>query len=116
KITTWPAIPTAQNGSNVSNSRTELFDIFGNRTWLKDERGFISRFEYHIPTGAMTQQIQDVDVAKVSDAPPGWTTPAGGGLHLITDYQHDNRGRIVESLGPKHVIDLDGTAKTVRQA
>ena len=59
------------------------------------------------PTGAMTQRIDDVDTSLVS-APAGWSTPSGGGLHLITDYEHDDQGRITQTLGPSHTIDLQG--------
>ena len=48
--------------------------------------------------------------------PDGWTMPEGGGLHLVSDYEYDDRGRLVQSLGPEHVVDLDGTATTVRRA
>jgi len=41
--TTLPAIPTEQNGSGIAAQRVERFDIRGNLTWSKDERGFITR-------------------------------------------------------------------------
>jgi len=62
------------------------------------------------------QTISDVDTSQVGDAPAGWTTPAGGGLHLISDYQHDARGRLIEELGPWHTVDLNGIATPVRTA
>jgi len=39
RTTTLPAIPTEQNGSGVAAQRGELFDLHGNLTWIKDERG-----------------------------------------------------------------------------
>lgn len=116
KVTTLPAIPTDQNGSGVAATRREYFDTYGNLTWQMDERGYLTRMTYDIPTGALTQRIDDVDTALVSDAPAGWTTPGGGGLHLITDFEHDDRGRITQSLGPVHTIDVDGAATPVRSA
>lgn len=116
KTTTLPVIPTAQNGSGTANSFVEVYDIDGYLTWRKDERGFITRFKYDIATGAMTQRIDDVDTAQVTDEPSGWTTPTGGGLHLITDYESDDQGRITQELGPVHSIDLGGTATDIRTA
>ena len=109
-------IPTDQNGSGVANSNREYFDAYGNLTWKMDERGFMTRMAYDIPTGAMTQQIQDVDTSLYPDAPAGWATPSGGGLNLITDFDFDDQGRITQSLGPSHTIDLNGTATVIRTA
>jgi RHS repeat-associated protein len=52
----------------------------------------------------------------VADAPTGWTTPSGGGLNLVTDYADDDLGRTTQELGPVHVIDVGGTATSVRRA
>lgn len=116
KTTTLPAIPTSQNGSGTSSIYEDVYDIYDNLIWHKDERGFITRYKYDIPTGAITQQIDDVDTAQVSDEPSGWVTPTGGGLHLITDYEFDDRGRTTQELGPEHEIDLNGTATDIRTA
>lgn len=116
KTTTLPVISTSQNGSGVANTRKEYFDEYGNLIWTMDERGYINQIVYDIPTGAMTQQIQDVDTGTASGVPAGWVTPSGGGLNLITDYEHDDRGRITQSLGPVHTIDLDGIATEIRTA
>tara|TARA_R110002111_G_scaffold164386_3_gene230587 strand:+ start:42527 stop:48934 length:6408 start_codon:yes stop_codon:yes gene_type:complete len=116
KTTTLPAIPTFQNGSGTANSFVEVFDIDGYLTWQKDERGFITRFKYNTATGAIIQRIDDVDTAQVTDEPSGWVTPTGGGLHLITDYESDDQGRVTQELGPAHTIDLGGTATEIRTA
>jgi YD repeat-containing protein len=102
RTTTLPAVPAEQNGSGASATRVEVFDLRGNLTWLRDERGFLTRHSYDIVTGARTQTIADVDVALVADAPEGWTTPSGGGLHLVSDFEHDEQGRITQVLGPLH--------------
>lgn len=81
-----------------------------------DERGFITRKTYDLATGGLIQQIDDVDTSVVSGAPSGWTTPSGGGLNLVTDYQVDNLGPTTQILGPSHVVDLAGTATTIRTA
>ena len=115
KTTTWPVIPTSQNGSGVAAQMLEYFDVYGNLIWKMDERGFITGFTYDIPTGALLQRIDDVNTALVS-APAGWTTPPGGGLHLITDFQFDALGRPTQSLGPWHTIDISGVATSIRRA
>ena len=61
--------------------------------------------------GHLTQTIQDVDDAQLT-LPSGWSTPSGGGLHLVTDYSYDEQGRQIQVLGPEH--DVDGV--TVRTA
>ncbi|MDP1797798.1 MAG: hypothetical protein Q8K78_09965, partial [Planctomycetaceae bacterium] len=115
-ITTLPMVSEDQNGDGVAATRRDYFDIYGNRTWSMDERGFITRMSYDIPTGAITQQVQDVDTGLYEDVPAGWSTPSGGGLNLVTDFEHDDRGRITQALGPSHQIDLGGTATTIRHA
>ena len=35
---------------------------------------------------------------------------------MVTDFEHDDLGRIIQSLGPMHSIDIDGSATTVRRA
>lgn len=116
RTTTLPAIPTSQQGSGTSNSFVDVYDTGGNRTWHKDERGFITKSSFDIPTGAITQRIDDVDTSTASGVPSGWTTPAGGGLNLVTDFEHDDRGRITQELGPAHTVDLNGTATEIRTA
>lgn len=114
--TTLPVISTSQNGSGVANTTKVYFNSNGYRTWSMDERGYITRLKYDIPTGAIVQRIADVDTSIETDAPSGWTTPSDGGLNLITDFEHDDRGRTTQTLGPSHEIDLAGTATTVRRA
>ncbi|MBI1248152.1 RHS repeat-associated core domain-containing protein [bacterium] len=114
--TTLPVVPTHQNGSGIATTRKVYLDEYGNPTWSMNERGYITRLKYDIPTGAMTQRIDDVDSSIEADVPGGWATPSDGGLNLITDYEHDDLGRITQMLGPWHTIDIDGTATDVRRA
>ena len=71
KTTTWPVIPTNQNGSGIAAQMLEYFDICGNKIWNMDERGFITGFTVDIPTGAMTQRIDDVNTAAGEALPFG---------------------------------------------
>lgn len=116
RITYPPVIAGGQNGDGNTYNRDEVFDVYGRVTWQRDELGFMTRTLYDGSTGAVLQLIQDVDTSVVGDAPAGWTTPAGGGLNLITDYTIDNLGRTTQSLGPLHQIDLNGTAVRIRWA
>lgn len=73
KITTLPVIPGAQNGDDETYTITELFDEYGRRTWRKDERGYISRWQYVLETGALLRSVADVDTTVEADVPAGWT-------------------------------------------
>ena len=118
----WPVVPTEQHGVGTSGpveQRMEYFDEHGHVTWLKDERGFLTRYQYDLATGGILQIIRDVNTGLITDAPAvpsGWTTPSGAGLHLIMDYELDDRGRVTQELGPLHDIDLDGTSTSLRRA
>ncbi|MCG6157614.1 hypothetical protein L1A08_17570, partial [Rubinisphaera sp. ICM_H10] len=74
--TTLPVIPVSQNGSGVANTRKIYYDSNGYATWTMNERGYITRTKYDIPTGAVTQLIRDVDTSVETDHPTGWTTPS----------------------------------------
>ena len=106
KTTILPPVAPEHNGSGVSQSRTEVYDAYGRATWSRDERGFITYTPYDPSTGALIQRIQDVETSMAAGAPSGWSTPPGGGLHLVTDYQFDAQGRNTRKLGPVHTVDL----------
>jgi hypothetical protein len=111
RTTTLPVVPTGQNGTNTADTITEIYDEQGQLIWSRDARGFITYRAYDPVTMALIQEIQDVDSAKLS-LPSGWTTPAGGGLHLITDYEVDLLGRTTQTLGPA----FESSGQTVRTA
>jgi len=113
KTTTLPVVSIAQNGSGTAASKADFFDSFGQATWKMDERGFITAFDYDVPTGALVQKIDDVSTSLTGGAPSGWTTPTGGGLNLVTDYQFDALGRRTRELGPQTTIDIGGIATVV---
>jgi YD repeat-containing protein len=54
-------------------------------------------------TGAVTKTIDDVDTTRTTDftnLPTGWTTPSGGGLHLISTFLVDSLGRPTQLTDP----------------
>lgn len=118
RTTIWPVVGSGQNGSGKAERRVERFDEYGRLIWIKDERGFLTRLKYDDPSGGLIQRIDDVDVNQIGDSPSvptGWTTPSGGGLHLVTAYTVDNLGRPTEERGPSHSVDLNGTSTSLRQ-
>ncbi len=115
RVTTLPAVPEEQNGSGISATRTERFDTCGRPIWIVEPLGHIAYNEYDPVTGNVLKTIQDVDDTKLA-VPEGWTTPAGGGLHVVTEYEYDIRGRQTQALRPEHVVDIGGTAINVRTA
>ena len=100
---TSPIVTTAQNGSGAANTAVVYYDRYGRATWIKDADGYITYYEYDIVTGAVTKQITDVDTTQTSyftSLPTGWTTPTGGGSHLITTRQVDALGRTTKETDP----------------
>lgn len=103
--TTLPTVTTAQNGPNTATSSIVVFDSIGRPTWHKDAAGFISYTEYDDATGAVVKSITDVDTTQTSNEPSGWTTPGGGGLHLISTFEVDTLGRTTKAVAPNGRID-----------
>jgi len=75
--------------------------------------------------GTLQEEIDDVNMSSLSSDPissvynptiPSWTTPSGGGLHLITDSTYDDLSRLTQVLGPSHQADVAGTPTTLRTA
>jgi hypothetical protein len=98
-----PIISTTENGSGTANSSVVYYDAYGNPTWSKDAAGYINYVAYDPATGAVTKTITDVntlDTVDFTGLPTGWTTPAGGGLELISTMQVDSLGRVVERTDP----------------
>ena len=118
KVTTYPIVSSSQNGSDVAGVETREFDIFGQVTWIKNQRGAITYMAYDAVTSTMVQRIDDVDTSRMSDVPTGWQTVSGWGLHLVTDYINDGLGRAVQTRGPWNDVQLcecDTTTTPVRR-
>lgn len=101
--TTLPVVSTAQNGPGTADVSDAVFDINGRAIWTRDENGFLNYFAYDEATGTLTKQIIDVDATQTGDfqdKPTGWTTPTGGGLHLITTMEVDDLGRDTKIVQP----------------
>jgi hypothetical protein len=112
-VTTYPVVSIAQNGSGAAATSTQVFDQYGNLLWTLDPRGFINQQIFDATIAAVTESVQDFNTTTHPGiAPAGWTTPAGGGLHLITDTSYDAQGRPIQVLGPSHPVD----GNTVRTA
>ncbi len=127
KTTTPPVIPVSQNGDGVTYTRKQIFDVLGVPLWAQDELGFITyrgAGVHRVRLGggpnsggvvaSVVQEIRDVDMNEVSGLPeqPAWTTPAGGGLTLVSDFEVDVFGRRTQGLGPVH----DAEGQSVRTA
>ncbi len=91
KTTAYPIVSTAKNGlgGSTATSDVQVYDKWGRPTWFKDADGFIHVTRYDRGTAAVTQRIVDVNTTTTTDEPAGWVTPAGGGLHLTTNYEFD---------------------------
>jgi RHS repeat-associated protein len=86
----------SQNGSGTSDVTTTFFDASGRPVWTRDADGFLRYTEYDQTTGAVVKTIADVNTtisSSFQNLPSGWSTPAGGGLHLVTAYEVDAFGR-----------------------
>jgi RHS repeat-associated protein len=101
--TTLPVISAAQNGPGVADQSVSVFDKYGRDIWDKDADGYINYTAYDPGTGAAVKSILDVNTAvtgEFSNLPSGWSTPAGGGLNLVTTDQVDDLGRTVKETSP----------------
>jgi hypothetical protein len=61
--------------------------------------GRLTYTAYDETSGTVVKTIVDVDTTQTSDftdLPSGWSTPTGGGLHLLTKYVVDDQGRTTE--------------------
>jgi len=103
---TAPVISAAENGpgGTAADVTTTYFDQYGNAQWTKeDPDGYIQYDAYDPVTGALLTDIVDVNTADSSEftnLPSGWSTPTGGGLNLVAQYQVDALGRTTKETSP----------------
>jgi YD repeat-containing protein len=100
---TLPTVSADENGPGTADTSTTYFDGYGNPVWGKDGDGFLSYAAYDPVTGAVTKTIDDVDTTRTGDfsgLPTGWSTPTGGGLHLLTQVTVDGLGRATQVTDP----------------
>ncbi|MFT3784788.1 MAG: hypothetical protein QM770_01310 [Tepidisphaeraceae bacterium] len=98
RTVTHDALSTAQNGSGGTTSETEVYDVNGHLIWERDASGFLTYHQYDTQTGAETLVIRDVNTSLQSGSP--WTTPTGGGKHLVTQTGVDAQGRPTKFVDP----------------
>ena len=116
RTTTLPAISSGQHGDGTSATTKQFFDADGNLTFSQDARGIVTKNTYDSATDQLTKTQVDVDSSE-SGLPSGWTV--GGSTphqNLTSDFEYDDQGRMLQSLGPEHEVDLSGTASDVRRA
>ena len=104
--TTLPTIGTDQNGPGGTGATVyDYLDCSGNLTWEKDERGFITNYQYNWIPGMVLETVQDIDQGTATSlglsAP--WALPATG-QDATTDYLYDPGRRVTQILGPAHMV------------
>jgi|GEM_PF-268111 len=110
RATTLPVVTAAENGSGLADTVTEVLDQAGRVVWSRDADGYIHHAVYDDTTGVLIRQVTDVDTQQggLTGLPAGWTTPAGGGLHLDVQRAVDTLGRVVAT------TDANGTTTYTR--
>ena len=118
--TTEPIVTGAQNGSGVAATTADYYDATGNPTWSRDGRGVLTAYGYDPITGAVTEEIDDVNTANPGGNPGvsalpvtsgvPWATASGPdlGQNLVTDYQYNLAGRLSQVMGPAHLAVVNG--------
>jgi YD repeat-containing protein len=98
-----PVVGSSQNGPGTADTQTTFYDAYGRPVWFKDADGFIGYTAYDQASGAVVKTIADVDTTRTGDfsnLPANWSTPSGGGLHLLAQYQVDGLGRTTKVTDP----------------
>src|SRR5262249_5948805 len=102
---TWPVVTAAQHGPGGAGAPgSTSFHAPGHPVWHQDGDGFLTYLAYDLAKNAVVKVIEDVNTKLTTDftgLPANWSTPAGGGLHLITTAEADNLGRATKVTDPK---------------
>ena len=117
--TTLPVVGSSENGTGAAAQTTDVYNSYGQLVWSMDGNGAISYTQYDPASGAVIEQIQDVNLNPSfqgnSDdrqfqtdlgliAGLNWTTPANGVANLITSYHVDSEGRTTEEIDPDNDV------------
>jgi hypothetical protein len=110
-----PVALATQNGPGAADVETEVYDNWGRVIWSRNSinptggvaDGYIFYTEYDPQSGGVVKTIEDVDMTKTTDfqnAPPGWSSPSGTRLHLITKFEVDALGRQTKRIDPAGTV------------
>ena len=102
RTTTLPAISAAQNGDGTTPTKVAQYDSYGNLTQTTNELGIVNTYAYG-GLGLVSQQVLNYQ--------SGITAP---GVNVTTDFAYDSQGRLIQTTGPQHTVDLSGTATSVQ--
>ena len=102
--TTLPVVSTARTATGTAATTEVVYNALGQVVWSMDANGSISYTAYDPATGAVVQQIQDVNMAgNTSDrnsspishclqSQPIGPLESGYGQNLVTTYQVTRKG------------------------
>jgi RHS repeat-associated protein len=113
-VTTYPVIPTTQNGSGTANSVTDYYDTVGRQRWHKDELGYVTYNAYHPASGELAYTVQDCDPTALPSSADSnstkWITSSEGSassnkptrgaglptpIEQVSFREYDSHGRVV---------------------
>jgi RHS repeat-associated protein len=92
KTTTVPAVPTAQNGANVTNTVIEEFDEYGYLVKRTDGRNVVTVYEWNVPQGMLMRELRN------------YINPS---TYIPVDYEYDKLGRVTKvtrTIGSKQYV------------
>ena len=139
QTTTLPVVSTDEGGTGTPSSSTDVYNTLGQVVWSQDASGSISYTAYDPATGAVDEQIQDVNFSQNTDTQFQTDLTALENLHLgwdfattaknlITKYVVDSQGRTIWQQDPdgdvtctvyddavRTVTDGDGTAMILNE-
>ncbi|MFT3787346.1 MAG: hypothetical protein QM770_14460 [Tepidisphaeraceae bacterium] len=98
---TSASVTTGHHGSGSTTATETYLDTHGRTAWTKDATGHLTYTAYDDATGTVSKVIRDVNTSNTSDfsgLPSGWSNTSG--LHLKTQYQSDDLGRVKQTIDP----------------
>jgi hypothetical protein len=100
---TEPIVSATENGSGTAATTETYYDSYGRPVWTVDANGYITYTKYDTATGAIVEQVQDVNPTTITD--PSVTGPTRSSslptaLALTTTTQVDGLGRATKVTDP----------------